>query len=85
MSFIKLPSGNFINTDKIAYIDIGTVINIMCGRYIRKIRDGKEVYAFFFESLKDAMAYEYGDVLCVKESFNSIEEAEEFFEKIIVG
>ena len=31
------------------------------------------------------MAYENGDVPCVKESFNSIEEAEEFFEKIIMA
>lgn len=85
MSFIKLPSGNFINTDKIAYIDIGTVIHSMSGRYIRKIIDGKEVYAFFFESLKDAMAYEYDGVPYAKERFNSIEEAEEFFEKITVG
>ena len=85
MSFIKLPSGNFINMDKIAYIDIGKVINTMDGRYIRKINDGEAVYAFFFASLKDASAYEYDGVPYAKEKFNSIQEAEEFFEKIIVG
>ena len=52
MSFIKLPSGNFINTDKIAYIDIGTVVHSMDGRYIRKINDGEPVYAFFSYRLR---------------------------------
>ena len=85
MSFIKLPSGNFINMDKIAYIDIGKVINTMNGRYIRKINDGEPAYAFFFVSLKDVWDYECDSVPYAKEKFNSIQEAEEFFEKIIVG
>ena len=52
MNFIKLPSGNFINMDKIAYIDIGNQINTMNGRYIKKINDGEPVYAFFSYRLR---------------------------------
>ena len=85
MSFIKLPSGNFINIDKIAYIDIGKEMHSINGRYIRKIGDSGPVYAFFFVSLKDVWDYEYDSVYYAKEKFNSIQEAEEFFEKIIVG
>ena len=66
--------GGVLWIDKIAYIDIGTVVNSINGRYIRKIRDGKEACVFFFESLKDAMAYEYDGVPYAKERFNSIEE-----------
>ena len=87
MNFIKLPSGNFINMDKIAYIDIGKVIEdkVTYERYVVKTNDGGPVYAFFFASIDDARAYEDYGMSYAKEKFNSIQEAEEFFEKIIVG
>ena len=87
MNFIKLPSGNFINMDKIAYIDIGKVIEdkVTYERYVVKTNDGEPVYAFFLVSLKDVLDFDPDCVPHVKEKFNSIQEAEKFFEKIEAG